>query len=36
MTTLLLTLVIGAIVSVALPVAVIYWMTLDEADEWDE
>ena len=36
MTTLLLTLVIGAIVSVAAPIASIYLMTRDEADDWDE
>ncbi len=36
MTTLLLTLVIGAIVSVAAPIAIIYLMTRDEADDWDE
>ena len=36
MTTLLLTLAIGALVSVAAPLVILYWMTRDEEDGWDE
>lgn len=36
MTTLLLTLAICALLSVAAPLAILYMMTRDEADDWDE
>lgn len=36
MTTLLLTLAIGALVSIAAPLGILYWMTRDEADDWEE